>query len=78
MSIRVINGDWPRTASERAVAQWLKKIGLDSTSLYGYEICAKQGGASIIKLELGFDEDVDAEVTGLDTAEREFLPTTKE
>jgi hypothetical protein len=59
MGTRIINGDWPRTPSERAVKKWLDKIGVKETDLLGYEICAHQGESSSIKLELHFNEDVE-------------------
>ncbi len=75
MGIRVIDGDWPRTPSEHAVKRWMDKVGIDHTLLLGYEITARNKDVSTIKLELNFNEDIDAEVTGLDKEEREFLPT---
>jgi hypothetical protein len=57
MSRRVIGGDWPQTPSEHAVKAWLDKIGIDSTSVVGYEIKARVNDLSTIKLELHFTED---------------------
>jgi hypothetical protein len=77
MGIRIIK-EWPRTASERAVEAWFVKKGINYRNVRGYEIKAEQKGASTILVDMYFDEDEDAEVTGLNKAEREFLPTNRE
>lgn len=56
MGIRIVKG-WPKTASEKAVKDWMDKKGIDSTNVISYEIFAETNHPSTIRVNMHFDED---------------------
>lgn len=64
------------SATDQVVIRWLERHGINPDLVGGYTITRENLGIGRITLDCIFTDPLDTEVTGLDKAEPEYLPTT--